>query len=184
MSAIACQITSLTIVYSTVYSDADQRIHQSSASLAFVLGIHRGPVNSPHKWPVTRKMFTFDDVIIELPTTKESSLMAMGLQRTSKETASLWSRHARRHVRHARAVMHVGIANPRLRWKRYRLSRHIRNPQFYVTGKRPMCLHKAAISIQPVLLICFTFTGCTDLYPMCIRISLFVCFITKFMFHY
>ena len=57
MSTIASQITSLTIVYSTVYSDADQRKHQSSASLAFVRGIHRGPVNSPHKWPVTRKCF-------------------------------------------------------------------------------------------------------------------------------
>ena len=55
---------SLTIVYSTVYSDADQRKHQSSASLAYVWGIHRGPVNSPHKWPVTRKMFPFDDVIM------------------------------------------------------------------------------------------------------------------------
>ena len=42
IGAIASQITSLTIVYSTVYSDADQRKHQSSASLAFVLGIHRG----------------------------------------------------------------------------------------------------------------------------------------------
>ena len=41
MGAIASQITSLTIVYSTVYSDADQRKHQSSASLAFVRGIHR-----------------------------------------------------------------------------------------------------------------------------------------------
>ena len=56
--------TSLTIVYSTVYTGADQRKHQSSASLAFVWGIHRGPVNSPHKWPVTRKMFPFDDVIM------------------------------------------------------------------------------------------------------------------------
>ena len=37
---------SLTIVYSTVYSDADQRKHQSSASLAFVRGIHRGPENT------------------------------------------------------------------------------------------------------------------------------------------
>ena len=64
MGAIASQITSPTIVYSTVYSDADQRKHQSSASLAFVGGIHRGPVNSPHKWPVTRKMFPFDDVIM------------------------------------------------------------------------------------------------------------------------
>ena len=64
MSTIASQITSLTIVYSTVYSGADQSKHQSSASLAFVWGIHRGPVNSPHKWPVTRKMFPFDDVIM------------------------------------------------------------------------------------------------------------------------
>ena len=59
---IASQITSLTIVYSTVYSDADQRKHQSSASLAFVWEIHREPMSSPHKWPVTRKMFPFDDV--------------------------------------------------------------------------------------------------------------------------
>ena len=64
MSTIASQITSLTIVCSTVYSGADQSKHQSSASLAFVWGIHRGPVNSPHKWPVTRKMFPFDDVIM------------------------------------------------------------------------------------------------------------------------
>ena len=48
----------------TGYSGADQRKHQSSASLAFVRGIHRGPVNSLHKWPVTRKMFPFDDVIM------------------------------------------------------------------------------------------------------------------------
>ena len=64
MSTMASQITSFTIVYSTVYSDADQRKHQTSASLAFVRGIHQGPVNSPHKWPVTRKMFPFDDVIM------------------------------------------------------------------------------------------------------------------------
>ena len=64
METIASQITSLTSVYSTVYSGADQSKHQSSASLAFVWGIHRGPVNSPHKWPVTRQMFPFDDVIM------------------------------------------------------------------------------------------------------------------------
>ena len=64
MGAIASQITSPTIVYSTVYSSADQSKHQSSALLAFVWGIHRGPVNSLHKWPVTRKMFPFDDIII------------------------------------------------------------------------------------------------------------------------
>ena len=65
MGAVASQITNLTIVYLTVYSDADQRKHQSSASLAFVRGIHRRPVNSPRKWPVTRKMFPFDDVIMK-----------------------------------------------------------------------------------------------------------------------
>ena len=64
MGTVASQITSRTIVYTAVYSDADQSKHQSSASLAFVRGIHRGPVNSPHKWPVTRKMFPFDDVIM------------------------------------------------------------------------------------------------------------------------
>ena len=57
---MASQITSLTIVYSTVYSGADQRKYQSS----FVRGLHRGPMNSPQKWPVARKMFPFDDVIM------------------------------------------------------------------------------------------------------------------------
>ena len=66
MGTVASQITSLTIVYTTVYSDADQSKHQSSASLAFMWGIHRGPVNSPHKWPVTRKMLQFDDVIMPI----------------------------------------------------------------------------------------------------------------------
>ena len=65
MGAMASQITSLTIVYSTVYSGSNQRKHQSSTSLAFVRGIHRWPVNSPHKGPVTRKMFPFGDVIIQ-----------------------------------------------------------------------------------------------------------------------
>ena len=64
MGAMASQITSITIVCSTVSSGAHQRKHQSSASLAFVRGIHRSPVNAPHKWSVTRKMFPFDDVII------------------------------------------------------------------------------------------------------------------------
>ena len=64
MSAMASQITSLTIVYSIVYSGADQRNHQSSVSLTFVRRICRWPVNSPHKGPVTRKIFPFDDVIM------------------------------------------------------------------------------------------------------------------------
>ena len=57
IGAMASQITSLTIVYSTVCSGADQRKHQSSASLAFARGIHRWPVNSPYKGPVTRNFF-------------------------------------------------------------------------------------------------------------------------------
>ena len=64
MGTMVSQITSLTIVYSTVYSSADQRKHQSSVSLAFVWGIHRWPVNFTHIWPVTRKIFPFDDVIM------------------------------------------------------------------------------------------------------------------------
>ena len=64
MSATASQITGLMIVYSMVYAGLDQRKHQSSASLAFVRGIHRWPVTSPRKGPVTPKMFPFDDVIM------------------------------------------------------------------------------------------------------------------------
>ena len=65
MGVMASQITSLTIVYSNVQSGIDQRKHQSSASLAFVWGIHRWLVNSPHKGPVTWKMFPFDHVIMQ-----------------------------------------------------------------------------------------------------------------------
>ena len=64
MGVMASQITSLTIVYSTIYSGADQRKHQSSASMVFVWGIHWWPVNFPHKWPVTWKMFPSDDIIM------------------------------------------------------------------------------------------------------------------------
>ena len=67
MSVMASQITSLTIVYSTIYSGSDQREHQSvTASLAFVRGIHPWPVNSLHKGPVMWQMFPFDDVIMIL----------------------------------------------------------------------------------------------------------------------
>ena len=65
MSTMGTQITSLAIVYSSAYSGVDQRKYQSFVSLAIVRGgIHRWPVNSPHKRPVTRKMFPFDDVIM------------------------------------------------------------------------------------------------------------------------
>ena len=72
MTTMAYQITSLTVVYSTVYPDADQRKHQSSASLAFVWGIHRTG-EFPAQRPVTRKMFPFDDVIMYNADTGETS---------------------------------------------------------------------------------------------------------------
>ena len=64
MSMMASKITSLTIVYSTVYSGAEQRKLQGSVSPAFVRGIHQWQVNSPHKRPVTQKVFPFDDIIM------------------------------------------------------------------------------------------------------------------------
>ena len=63
MRAMASLITGASIVYSGC-SSTDQSKHQGSASLAFVRGIHQWPVNSPHKGPVTRKMFSFDDVML------------------------------------------------------------------------------------------------------------------------
>ena len=66
MGAMASQIISLAIEYSTVCSAADQRKHQSSTSMAFLKGINRWSVNSPHKRPVTRKMFPIDYVIMPL----------------------------------------------------------------------------------------------------------------------
>ena len=64
MGAMASRFTGVSIVCSSVGTGVNQRKHQSSASLGFVRGIHRWPVNSPHKRPVTREMFPFDDVIM------------------------------------------------------------------------------------------------------------------------
>ena len=64
MIEMASQITCVSIVCLTACSDAIQRKHQSSASLAFVRGIHRWPVNSSLKEPVRPKLFPFDDVIV------------------------------------------------------------------------------------------------------------------------
>ena len=98
MSTLASQIISLTIVYSTIYSGADQSKHQSSASLAFVCGIHRGPVNSTHKWPVTRKMFPFDDVIMGFFQLKDWYICQWsGISWITKLFVANWSR---RHFQH------------------------------------------------------------------------------------
>ena len=71
-SAMASQITNLMIVYSSVNSGTDQRKHLSSASLAFVRGIHRWPVNSPHRGPVTRKMSPSAAMILRVTDHKET----------------------------------------------------------------------------------------------------------------
>ena len=86
MVTIASQITGLTIVYSTVYSDADQRKHQSPASLAFV--------NSPHK---SRKMFPLDDVIMYPPHVGcywgPTSVLQFLTRWGRDKTPLLWKRH-------------------------------------------------------------------------------------------
>ena len=99
MGAVASQLTSLTIVYSTVYSGAHQRKHQSSASLAFVWGIHRGPVNSPHKWPVTRKMFPFGDVIMVIEPRETSWYqLCRHCRHRNEEKIGLWVGGGRRGI--------------------------------------------------------------------------------------
>ena len=82
MSAVAPQITSLTTDYPAVYSCAHKKNkHQSSASLAFVRVIHRPPVNSPHKGPVTRKIFPFDDVIMQDVALAETKMLMLLMRR-------------------------------------------------------------------------------------------------------
>ena len=96
MTTIASQITSLTAAYSTVYSDADQRKHQSSVSLAFVWEIHRRPVNSAHKGQVTRKMFPFNDVIMYKLDDNPASLMRSRHPISDKNytvVSWLWKQH-------------------------------------------------------------------------------------------
>ena len=95
MGKMASQITSLAIVYSIVYSGADQRKRQSSASLAFVSGIHQGPVKSTHKGPVTWKMFPFDDVIMCVSEALQRPRMVLQLQNTHSTSVFFLSWHLR-----------------------------------------------------------------------------------------
>ena len=64
MNTIASQIIGISIICSTISSGTDQRKHQSSASLAFMRGIHWWPVDSLHKGPVMQEMFPFDELIM------------------------------------------------------------------------------------------------------------------------
>ena len=81
MIAMASEITCVWIVCPTVYSGADQRKHQSPASLAFARGIYRWPIDSSHRGPATRKIFPFDDVIM-------SRVQYLSLPRVKYEAAA------------------------------------------------------------------------------------------------
>ena len=94
MTTMAYQPTNLMVVYSIVYSDADQWKHQNSASLAFFRGIHRWPVNLLHNGPVTRKTFPFDDVIHSA----DSSIKLSGRHTTQTQTSEV--RWAARFIGH------------------------------------------------------------------------------------
>ena len=86
MTTMASQITSLMVVYSTVYSDADRRKHQSSASLAFVWGIHRD------RWiPRTKGQLRGKCFHLMTSSWKHLSYEALWYDSTGKnDTASWW----------------------------------------------------------------------------------------------
>ena len=95
INAMASQITSLTIVFSTVYSVTDQRKHQSSASVAFVRGIHRWPLNSPHKGPVTRKMFPWYRLHRKMPYGSAKSCRKLVMTKETDGLVCEWIRYFR-----------------------------------------------------------------------------------------
>ena len=116
MSAMASLINGVSIVYSTVFVEVDQRKYRISAWLASVWGIHRWPVNSPHKGPVTRKMFPFDDVImwrccfvLERPIWQEQSLKGLGQ----------WCRVCIRNSLHVYYIRILLLLTPCYRFRRY-----------------------------------------------------------------
>ena len=65
MSSMTSQINGVSSVWLTICSGADHRNHKSSVSLEFLKGIHRWLMDSPHKGPVMRRIFPFDDVIMQ-----------------------------------------------------------------------------------------------------------------------
>ena len=64
MGAIESQIISLTIAYSIIFFRRRSKKTSKLRVTGLCAGNSPGTVNSPHKWPVTRKMFPFDDVIV------------------------------------------------------------------------------------------------------------------------
>ena len=110
MRPMASQISSLT------YSGVNQTKYQSSESLAFVRGIHRWPVNSPHKGPVTRKIFPFDDVIMRLQEMSERLACISGyvlillyyLRRVSRHDICSMFRFVQQSFQEIRTDMNLG----------------------------------------------------------------------------
>ena len=90
MGAMASQITVVSTVCSVVCSGADQRKHRSFAWLVFLRGIHRSPVDSPHKGPVTRKMFPFDDVIMKATQEANGSAAIPWIDSVTTPTYDRW----------------------------------------------------------------------------------------------
>ena len=111
MSPMASQITSLTILYSTIYSDTDQRKHQSSVTLAFMRGINRWPVNSPHKGSVTRKICPFDDVIM-----LKKGLYGLGPNELDKEFPTIFG-HATIRINNDLGFNSLGPSDAIWRWR-------------------------------------------------------------------
>ena len=126
-----------TFDFSTLYSNLplDIFIYDSLRSLIIKTFASSKPVSITLNGPLARYVIMRVAHATGMPGTLSPPL-------TSKETASSRSRHAPRHMRHARGVMHVGIANPQRRGKRSRHSRRMRSPQFYVSGKRPIPIEK------------------------------------------
>ena len=98
MSAMVSQIASVSNVNSTVWSGTDKCKHQSSKSLAVVRGIHRWSVNSPHKGPVTRKMFPFDDVFmhafkIAVQSPRGKQILSRRFRKRLDKVAYWWPRY-------------------------------------------------------------------------------------------
>ena len=124
MRTMASQITSLAIVYSTVYTGTDEINFQNSASMAFVRGIHWWPVNSPHKGPVTRKMFPFGDVIMYILRWQRSYVT----QRTFFRSPSRFiGRLGRLVILHTGEILSFGVnpdheVSPALLWLMARLN--------------------------------------------------------------
>ena len=119
MSAMASQIISLTIVYSTAYSDADQRIYQSPGSLAFVQGIHWWPMNSAHKGPVTRKMFLFDDVTMGIYMKHDDTTIADPQPRKIWPQKKSWYLRSDDDNRMSYIYYHTSLLSPTLKLVRW-----------------------------------------------------------------